>query len=244
MSDLSIVSYAGAPAARGTLGSRINRSLLIQIAIAVVTIVVVFAPIVPLLYQSFIDRPLYESDAVLTGKNYVNLLSSPTILEVFWNTTLVVVLTTVIAQVIGTVLAILIGRTDLPGRSFLGDLILLPMYLSSLVLAFGWFIAYGPSGYITAWFASSFGGAPWNLYSVAGMALIGGISQAPLAFLYCQAVRHRRHYLTLASSRPPEAVVPDRCGRCGVLRCRCFSLRSYRAAFSTRRRPWKVSRSR
>ncbi|MFK0382467.1 ABC transporter permease [Agrobacterium sp. NPDC090273] len=187
MSDLSIVSYAGAPAARGTLGSRINRSLLIQIAIAVVTIVVVFAPIIPLLYQSFIDRPLYENDAVLTGKNYVNLLSSPTILEVFWNTTLVVVLTTVIAQVIGTVLAILIGRTDLPGRSFLGDLILLPMYLSSLVLAFGWFIAYGPSGYITAWFASSFGGAPWNLYSVAGMALIGGISQAPLAFLYCQA---------------------------------------------------------
>lgn len=187
MADLSIVSYAGAPAARGTIGARINRSLLIQLMIAIVTIVVVFAPIVPLLYQSIIDRPLYEDGAVLTGANYLNLFSSPAILEVLWNTVLVVVLTTVIAQAIGTALAILIGRTDLPGRSILGDLILLPMYLSSLVLAFGWFIAYGPSGYITAWFASSFGGAPWNLYSITGMALIGGISQAPLAFLYCQA---------------------------------------------------------
>ncbi|WDZ76227.1 iron ABC transporter permease [Ensifer adhaerens] len=187
MADLSVVSYVGAPAARGTIGAKINRSLLIQIAITVVTVVVVFAPILPLFYQSIIDRPLYEAGAVVTASNYTNLLSSPTILEVLWNTTLVVVLTTAIAQVIGTALAILIGRTDLPGRSFLGDLVLLPMYLSSLVLAFGWFIAYGPSGYITAWFANSFGGAPWNLYSIAGMALIGGISQAPLAFLYCQA---------------------------------------------------------
>lgn len=184
---LSTVSYAGAPAARGTIGTKVNRSLLIQIAIAAITVIVVFAPIVPILYQSIIDRQLYEGGAVLTLENYKNLFANPGIWKVLFNTLLFSVATTVVAQIIGTALAILIGRTDLPGRSYLGDIILFPMFLSHLVLAFGWFIAYGPSGYITAWVTSHFGGVPWNLYTMAGMAFIGGISQAPLAFLYCQA---------------------------------------------------------
>ncbi len=187
MTDLTHVTYAGPPAARGTLGSRLNRSLLIQIAIAVITTVVVFAPIVPLIYQSVIDRPLYEAGHVLTGVNYANLVSDPDIGKVLFNTVVFVVATTLVAQFIGTALAILVGRTDLPGRSIFGDMIMLPMYLSHLVLAFGWFIAYGPSGYITAWVSNQFGGAAWNLASMGGMIFIAGVSQAPLAFLYCQA---------------------------------------------------------
>jgi len=187
MSQLSPVSYAGAPAARGALGAKINRSLLIQVAIAVITVIVVFAPIAPIFYQSIIDRPLYEVNAALTVQNYLNLISNAHVWKALGNSMLFVIQTTVIAQVIGTALAILVGRTDLPGRSIFGDIIMFPMFLSHLVLAFGWLIAYGPSGYVTAWFTNAFGGAPWNLYTMAGMAVIGGISQAPLAFLYCQA---------------------------------------------------------
>nr|MBF0685905.1 iron ABC transporter permease [Pseudomonas sp.] len=187
MAELSRVHYAGAPAQRGTIGSRINISLIIQVAIAAITTIVVFAPILPLIYQSFVDRPLYEANHVLTGANYANLFSDPDIINVAVNTAVFVIATTLVAQFLGTALAILVGRTDLPGRSIFGDMIMLPMYLSHLVLAFGWFIAYGPSGYITAWFATLFGGAPWNLASMAGMVFIAGVSQAPLAFLYCQA---------------------------------------------------------
>jgi iron(III) transport system permease protein len=187
MAGLSTTKYAGPPAARSDGVVAFNRSRLIQIIIALITVTLVFAPIVPILYQSFLDRPLYDHEAAVTGQNYINLFASPVIWQVVFNSLLFAAATTIIAQIIGTFLAILVGRTDLPGRRILGDVILLPMFLSHLVLAFGWFIAYGPSGYITIWINNIFGGAPWNLYSLGGMAMIAGISQAPLAFLYCQA---------------------------------------------------------
>jgi iron(III) transport system permease protein len=184
-----MTDYAAPPAARIRSGvnTKLNRSLIIQIVVTAVTTILVFAPIVPILYQSIIDRPLYQSDPVLTASNYATLFANPAVWKVAFNSLLFAVLSTVIAQVIGTVLAILIGRTDLPGRRFLGDVILLPMFLSHLVLAFGWFIVYGPSGYVTLLIKTTFGEVPWNLYSLGGMAMIAGISQAPLAFLYCQA---------------------------------------------------------
>jgi iron(III) transport system permease protein len=160
MAGLSTTNYAGPPAARSDGVVAFNRSRLIQIIIALVTVTLVFAPIVPILYQSFLDRPLYDHEAAVTGQNYINLFASPVIWQVVFNSLLFAAATTIIAQIIGTFLAILVGRTDLPGRRILGDVILLPMFLSHLVLAFGWFIAYGPSGYITIWINNIVGGAP------------------------------------------------------------------------------------
>jgi iron(III) transport system permease protein len=103
------------------------------------------------------------------------------------NTLIFSALTTIIAQVVGALFAILVGRTDMPGRQALNSLMLVPLVVSSLVLAFGWSLSYGPSGFVTL-FVQSFTGEPvWNLNTIFGMSLVAATTQVPLSFLYCLA---------------------------------------------------------
>ncbi len=166
-------------------GPSIDRSSLIQWGVMLTTMALVVLPIMPVLYQAFLDRPLYDPEAVVTLGNFVTLAETPRFATVLRNTIYFAILTTVIAQLIGAITAILIGRTDVPGRAIFGELLLWPLFISHLVLAFGWFTMYGPSGYITLFIRSLTGVEPWNLYTVTGMGVVAGLSQAPLAYLYC-----------------------------------------------------------
>ena len=76
------------------------------------------------------------------------------------NTLLFGALATVIAQVLGSTAAILVGRTDMPGRRLLGEIFLWPLYVSSLILSFAWATVYGPSGYMTQLVEGVFGLVP------------------------------------------------------------------------------------
>jgi iron(III) transport system permease protein len=170
-----------APAAPG----RFPREIPIQYATALLVVVLVAAPLLPVLYQSVLDAALYDQQARLTLGNFVRLARTGGFGLVLWNTFVLAALTTIVAQAFGTIAAILFGRTDIPGARVLGELFLWPLYLSALVLSFGWYSVYGPAGYVTQFWQSLFGDAPWNLYSLGGMAMIAGVSQAPLAYLYC-----------------------------------------------------------
>lgn len=163
-----------------------SRGLLIQYGLFVVTAVLVIAPIVPVIFQSFLTEPLYAPEWTLTLRNYTLLFTSPLLATLVWNSLLFSLGTTLIAQAVGASTAILVGRTDIPFRGFLGDLCLYPLFVSHLVLGFGWFLVYGPAGYGTLFVETVLGVEdPWSLYTIAGMALVAGVSQAPLAFLYC-----------------------------------------------------------
>jgi iron(III) transport system permease protein len=169
---------------RSALGSQ--RSPLIQYGLAIVTAVLVIAPIVPVVFQSFLAEALYDPEWNLTLGNYTGLFTSPLLGELVWNSLLFSVFTTLIAQVVGAATAILVGRTDIPMRGMLGDMLLWPLFVSHLVLGFGWFLVYGPSGYGTGVVRMLTGVQdPWSLYTVGGMAVVAGVAQAPLAFLYC-----------------------------------------------------------
>jgi len=161
------------------------RDVAIQYGTAILTVVVVAAPLVPVLYQSFIDRPLYDSGQQLTLANFGRLLSVEGFGRVVLNTLIFAGLTTLISQSFGTLAAILFGRTDLPGARVFGELFLWPIYLSALVLSFGWYTIYGPAGYVTLLAQDWLGAAPWDLYTLPGMALVAGVSQAPVAYIYC-----------------------------------------------------------
>ena len=164
---------------------RIDRSTLIQWGIFATTITLVAAPIVPIVYQSVIDRAIYDQGHELTFQNYVDLFTEASFGEVVLNSFILAFATTLIAQTLGAIFAILLGRTDLPGRRIFGDMLLWPLFISHLVLAFGWFMTYGSAGYVTQFVQSFLGFEPWTLYSIAGMSVIAGISQVPLALLYC-----------------------------------------------------------
>lgn len=164
---------------------QLNRAVGIQYGIAAFAFLLVAAPLVPILYQSFMDKPLYDADAILTLDNFARLFANARFYEALGNSTILSVLTTVIATVIGVITSVLIGRTNMPFRRSFGGLVLWPMYVSHLVLAFGWFMMYGPSGYITLIARDWFGGWSWNLYSMGGMAIVAGAAQAPLVHLFC-----------------------------------------------------------
>ena len=62
-----------APKYRKVFG--VGRSRLFQYVVIVILALFVIAPIVPILYQSFTDRPLYEAGGVLTVQNYLHLFT-------------------------------------------------------------------------------------------------------------------------------------------------------------------------
>ena len=162
-----------------------GRSSLIQWLLFVVTATLMLAPALPILLQVFVDRPLYECDWHYTLANIGRLFASAEFASAAFNTFLFALLTVVIAQVLGIVAALVLGRTDMPARRAIGSVIMWPLYLSHLIFAVGWVIVYGPSGFLTLMLGNLLGTTPWSLYSIAGMAVVAGVSQAPLAYLYC-----------------------------------------------------------
>ncbi|WP_299428014.1 iron ABC transporter permease [uncultured Shimia sp.] len=162
-----------------------NRAKAAQWFIFLITAALMLAPALPILLQVFIDRPLYAEGWEFTFANLVELVSSEEIGRIAVTTGVFALFTVIIAEVVGIGAALLIGRTDMPGRKLMGDVLMWPLYLSHLIFALGWVVIYGPSGFFTQFIAQQAGGAPWNLYSIAGMAVVAGISQAPLAYLYC-----------------------------------------------------------
>ncbi len=156
----------------------------------VVTLLVAFlvlAPLLPLVIQAFIDKPLYDAGPGFTLSAFHRLLTNSDFYLALWNTLLFATASTLIAQFFGIAATILIARTDLPGRRIAGSIFIWPLFVSHLVLAFGWIVGFGPSGFISGLAAQFFGEAPWNLYSLGGLSFAAGTALAPLTYLYCMS---------------------------------------------------------
>jgi iron(III) transport system permease protein len=152
-----------------------------------VTIVFVIGPLLPLLYASFRDRPLYEHGGVFTTAPYRTLFSDPAFWRAAVNTLAFASLTTAIAVVGGASIAILCARTDLPGRRVLGWLTLAPIVLPPLGVLLGWIVVWGPGGYLATMVSLHLHMSSIDLTSIPGMAIIAGTGSLPIVFLICQA---------------------------------------------------------
>lgn len=186
------------PAAGALAARRVDRGAVLQWAVALFTVVLVLAPLAPVVLQSLMAKPLYDGIGAIGLVNYERLFTNPALREAVVNSLVFAFLTTALALLIGAGMAIAVGRTDIPGARFMGELFLWPLYLSQLVMAFGFSIMYGPSGYVTLAAQAVTGEAPWNLYSMGGMAIVAAICEAPVTFLYC-----------LNSTRMADATLED-----------------------------------
>jgi iron(III) transport system permease protein len=154
-----------------------------QWGLAIVLTLLVAFPLAPIVYQSFLSDRLYEADKHFTLQNYALALSSPDLWATVLTTIAFVAAATVLSLVLGVAIAVLLARTDLPTRSVLHDLVIVPFYISPLVLAFAWAILYGPSGFATIG-VRQLGLPTWELYSVGGMAVVAAVYYVPYAYLY------------------------------------------------------------
>lgn len=163
----------------------IGRDNVIQYAVLAILAVFVLAPVLPTIYQSVMDRPLYEVGGLLTLDNYTRLFTEAEFGSVIVNTILFAGLTVVLAQLFAVPMAIVVTRTKLPFGRVIGSSMRWPFYISSLLLGFGWIILYGPGGFVSVQARELLGFVPWNLYSIPGMAITEAVALAPIAFTFC-----------------------------------------------------------
>jgi len=157
---------------------------------ALVTLLVTFlvaGPLLPIVIQAFIDKPLYSDEFSFSLSGFYRLFTHQAFWHILGNTVIFSVSSTAIAQFFGIAAAILLVRTDIPGRRLASFLFLWPLFVSHLVLAFGWIVGFGPSGFITGLVEGMIGFVPWDLYSMAGLAFAAGTALAPLTYLYCSS---------------------------------------------------------
>lgn len=149
--------------------------------------VAVLAPVLLIIYQSFLDDAFFAKGAVFSFSAYQYVLTDSSFYEALINTAILSVGMSVIAVPTGAVLAFLLTRTDIRWKPVLEIIVLVPMFISSIVLAFGYTVSVGPAGFISILMRSIFGTVPWNLYTLTGMVIVGGLSHVPYAYLYVSA---------------------------------------------------------
>lgn len=169
----------------GVLPAGQGRGTLPQTIIALILFVLIAVPLVPMIVQSFLDKPVYYPDAAFTFANFTRFTTDAEIRGTLVATALFCFIVVGFSMVIGTALAILVGRTDLPMRGVLLSVLLWPLFISPQVIGFGAILSYGPTGFMTALATRIFGASPWNLYTVTGIAFVCGVASAPLTILYC-----------------------------------------------------------
>ncbi|WP_415394296.1 ABC transporter permease (plasmid) [Rhodococcus globerulus] len=159
----------------------------IQWGIWLLVLLLVFGPIIPVVYAGFVDRPLYEDGGMLTLSNFSALLGDSAFWAALRNTALFAVMAAVPGVVLGAGLAVLVARTDLPMRRTFTVMLMAPLVLPGLGVTLGWITMYSPSGFVSTWFADHLGGVPWNLYSLPGMAVVTLEKTVPLVYLMVRA---------------------------------------------------------
>jgi len=177
------------------LPRRRGRSLptagLLQWGTWVVVVGLILGPFVPLLYASIRDRPLYEGGGLFTLDAYRDLFSDAKFWRAALHTLEYAGMTTALSVVAGGAVAILVARTDLPGRKLYGRLTLLPLLLPSLGIVLGWIVVWGPGGYLSSFFETHLHLPTLDVNTIPGMSVIEATRLLPVAYMTCEAALAR-----------------------------------------------------
>ena len=165
-----------------TLAEAFPRALTI-----LVTASAVFAPLSLILYQSLLTAPFFDAKKTVGLGAYAFIFADPDFWQSFANSILIAAGMTLIAVPLGGVLAFVMERTDLPGKRWVEPLILVPSFVSPMVLSFGYVVAAGPVGFYTVWAEQLLGAAPWGIYSIPAMAVIAGLTHVPNVYVYASS---------------------------------------------------------
>ncbi|MGZ5039033.1 MAG: ABC transporter permease [Usitatibacter sp.] len=152
-----------------------------------VTATAVLGPLSLILYQSFLTAPFFDARKTAGFGAYAFVFSDGDFWRALKNSVLIASGMTLIAVPLGALLAFVMERTDLPGKRWFEPLILVPSFVSPMVLSFGFVVAAGPVGFYTVWSQELFGVAPWGLYSIAAMTVIAGLTHVPNVYVYASA---------------------------------------------------------
>ncbi|WP_406854561.1 iron ABC transporter permease [Alsobacter sp. KACC 23698] len=147
----------------------------------------VLAPIGLIIYQSFLDGPFFTPNVHFSLDAFQFVLEDDDFWDALKTSIIVAAGMTAISIPLGVVLAFLLARTDVPGKAFLEPLVLVPIFMSAVVLAFGYVVALGPVGIFSTFVKGMIGTVPWSIYSVTAITIIAGLTHVPHVYLYTSA---------------------------------------------------------
>jgi len=163
-----------------------------RVVVIGLTALAVLAPLSLVFYQSLLTGPIFEPAAPLSTSAYNAAFADPDFWKAFGTTMLVAGGTTAIALPLGALFAVWIVRTDLPGRTWLEPLIIAPAFVSTLIIAFGYVVVLGPTGFASTAVKSLLGSVPWNLHSLSALIVIAGLIHVPYVYLCAAAALRGR----------------------------------------------------
>jgi iron(III) transport system permease protein len=161
-----------------------NKMPFSKITVIILTAIAVFLPIGLLLWQSFLDAPFFQPEKIYGLDAYRFIFDDPDFKRAFLNSFYISLGMAFISVPLGGLLAFLMVRTNIPGRNWIEPLLLIPVFVSPMILCFGYTVAVGPVGFISNWAEMIFGSIPWNIYSMASIVVIAGLSHVPHVYIY------------------------------------------------------------
>ncbi len=169
------------------------RSLIFGLTVITVSYLVL-VPLFMLLYASIKsteDKLPFESTVTTLG-NYAAVFTSPATLPIFFNTILFTAGSLAMGLPLAILLAWLVERTAIPARAWIGNLILVPMTIPSLLSAIAWIQLLDPRiGLVNVVLRNLFGlqsdAGPFDIYTLSGMCFVQGLRLVPSAYLMIAA---------------------------------------------------------
>ncbi len=151
------------------------------------TALAVLSPLLLILYQSLLNAPFFDAAAQVGVGAFDFIFADPDFWDAAKNSLIIASGLVTVALPLGAILAFVMVRTDLPGQRWLEPLILIPVFVSPMVLSFGYIVAAGPVGFYSVWATELLGWVPWNIYSLTSIAVIAGLTHVPHVYLYASA---------------------------------------------------------
>ena len=153
--------------------------VILFLAIAILVIVVAF-PVLLILFNAFwVDGSFNFSRAL-------DILKEPETYQALLNSLIIASCTTVGSTIVGTFFAWLVTRTDLPHKTFMKGMFLVPFMLPSFIGALAWKMLLSPNaGFINQFFIDHFGfsGPIFNIYTYYGISGVEIMYLFPFVFI-------------------------------------------------------------
>lgn len=169
---------------------RLRRESLPRGLVVALTALAIYLPLSFIIVQSFLSEPFFMPDKHVGLNAFRFIFSDPDFYNALKSGFALAFGLVIIAVPLGGVLAFLVSRTDLPGRRWIQPLILVPVFVSPMVLGFGYVVAAGPVGFFSTWAHDLLGFVPWNIYSLPAIIIIAGLTHVPYAYLYISSALH------------------------------------------------------
>lgn len=155
--------------------------------VVTLTALAIFLPLLLIFYQSFLSAPFFAPVKTMGLDAYRFVFEDPDFSVAFKNSFILAFGLAFIAVPLGAMLAFVMVRTDLPGRGWIEPMLLVPIFVSPMVVAFGYVVAMGPVGFYTLWVKQLIGTDPWNIYSFSSIVIVAGLTHVPHVYLYASA---------------------------------------------------------